>query len=59
MTESDNKTERDTNSICPLHLIGYRYSPDISISTLKHTEETDRQWQRPYGLQLTAIRFLS
>ena len=59
MTESDNKSERDTNSICPLHLIRYKYSPDISISTLKRTEETDRQWQHPYGSQLMAIIFLS
>lgn len=59
MTESDNKSEWDTNSICHLHLIRYQYSPDISISTLKRTEETDRQWQHPYGSQLMAIRFLS
>ena len=59
MTENDNKSERDTKSICPPRLIGYRYSPDISISTLKRTEETDRQWQHPYGSQLMAIRFLS
>jgi hypothetical protein len=59
MTENDNKSERDTNSICLPRLIGYRYSPDISISTLKRTEETDRQWQHPYGSQLMAIRFLS
>ena len=59
MTENDNKSERDTNSICPLHQIGYRYSLNISISTLKRTEETDRQRQHPYGSQSMAIRFLS
>ena len=58
MTESDNKSERDINSICLFHLIGYRYSPDISISTLKRTEGAERQRQHLYGSQLMATRFL-
>jgi hypothetical protein len=53
------KVNGTLNSICPHHQIGYRYSPDISISTLKRTEETDRQRQHPYGSQSMAIRFLS
>jgi hypothetical protein len=37
MRENDNKSEQD------VHPIGYPYSPDISISTLKRIEETDSQ----------------